>query len=206
IKPSNIMIDDHGEVRVMDFGIATEIESHLTKTRVSLGTPEYMPPEQRQNGKVDARSDLYSLGLVLQQMLTGDPHAPPRGKTAALVSHLCAEDPDRRYPSAAVAATAIAQARPQTRPPSKPASLSRRRMAWGLVGLAVVLGAGAVLWSGRGHNPFTPDYLAFYQRGVQYLHDADALQAYDDAAHMFYRSVQDDSTYAPAWAGLGEAY
>jgi tetratricopeptide (TPR) repeat protein len=206
IKPSNIMIDERGEVRVMDFGVATEIESDLTKSRVSLGTPEYMAPEQHHGGRADARSDLYSLGLVLQEMLTGERRTAARGKAGAIASRLCAEDPERRYQTASDAAAALADARPQivSRPRISP--LNRRRMAWSLLGLAVGVGIGIGLWRNPGRNPFLPDYLAFYQQGVQYLHDADGVPQFDDAIHMFYRSVQEDSTYALAWAGMGEAY
>jgi len=72
IKPANIMISKQGEVKLMDFGIARDDKlSDLTETGTGLGTPSYMSPEQILGDKLDFRSDLFSLGIVLYQMLTG---------------------------------------------------------------------------------------------------------------------------------------
>jgi eukaryotic-like serine/threonine-protein kinase len=72
IKPANIMISRHGEVKLMDFGIARDDTlSDLTETGTGLGTPSYMSPEQILGDKLDFRSDLFSLGIVLYQMVTG---------------------------------------------------------------------------------------------------------------------------------------
>jgi eukaryotic-like serine/threonine-protein kinase len=72
LKPSNIMIDREGQVRIMDFGIARSIRTKgLTGAGVIIGTPEYMSPEQVEGGEVDARSDLYSLGIILYECLVG---------------------------------------------------------------------------------------------------------------------------------------
>ncbi len=72
IKPANIMISLQGEVKLMDFGIAhTDNLSDLTETGTGLGTPSYMSPEQILGEKLDARSDIWSLGVVFYQMLTG---------------------------------------------------------------------------------------------------------------------------------------
>ena len=72
IKPDNIMITKDDQVKVMDFGIARLAESDLrTQTGVSMGTPKYMSPEQAAGRKIDGRSDLYSLGIVLYAMITG---------------------------------------------------------------------------------------------------------------------------------------
>ena len=71
IKPGNIMIDPHGHIKVTDFGLARAIESsRLTMTGTIIGTPEYMSPEQARGENLDGRSDLYSLGTVLYEMLT----------------------------------------------------------------------------------------------------------------------------------------
>ena len=75
VKPSNILITDSDEPMLSDFGIAKIIEAEesldLTGTGVGVGTPEYMSPEQAQGKHVDARSDVYSLGMVFYEMVTG---------------------------------------------------------------------------------------------------------------------------------------
>ncbi|MCX6623115.1 MAG: serine/threonine-protein kinase [Acidobacteria bacterium] len=73
IKPANIMITAEGAVKIMDFGIARVMgTSRMTMTGRLVGTPSYMSPEQITGGSIDARSDVYSLGIVLFQMLTGE--------------------------------------------------------------------------------------------------------------------------------------
>lgn len=71
IKPQNIMIQPDGNSKVMDFGIARSGNSSLTQTSSVLGTAHYVSPEQAQGKKLDARSDLYSLGIVLYEAATG---------------------------------------------------------------------------------------------------------------------------------------
>ncbi|MDE3090878.1 MAG: serine/threonine protein kinase, partial [Chloroflexota bacterium] len=72
VKPSNIMIDRSGNAFLTDFGIARAAEgTRLTQTGAALGTPEYMSPEQCEGKSTDARSDIYSLGIVTYEMVTG---------------------------------------------------------------------------------------------------------------------------------------
>ena len=71
VKPDNIMVTKSGIVKVMDFGIARVVESDLTKTGSVMGTPAYMSPEQVNGLKIDARSDIFSLGVILYELLTG---------------------------------------------------------------------------------------------------------------------------------------
>jgi len=72
LKPSNIMIDKEGSARIMDFGIARSLKAKgITRAGVMIGTPEYMSPEQIEAKETDQRSDIYSLGVILYEMLTG---------------------------------------------------------------------------------------------------------------------------------------
>jgi serine/threonine protein kinase len=72
LKPSNIMIDKEGNARIMDFGIARSLKAKgITGAGVVIGTPEYMSPEQVEAKEVDRRSDIYSLGVILYEMVTG---------------------------------------------------------------------------------------------------------------------------------------
>src|SRR3989338_6923369 len=72
IKPANIMILSKGEIKITDFGIARIQSSSHTKTGIVMGTPVYMSPEQIAGKKVDGRSDLFSLGVILYELLTGE--------------------------------------------------------------------------------------------------------------------------------------
>lgn len=88
LKPSNIMIDANGNARIMDFGIARSLrEEGITAAGVMIGTPEYMSPEQVEGREVDQRSDIYSLGIILYEMVTG--RVPSEGERpfAAGVKH-----------------------------------------------------------------------------------------------------------------------
>ena len=80
LKPQNIMVDAHGKVSVMDFGIARSMDvSGFTQTGALVGTPDYMSPEQAKGEEVDSRSDLFTLGIIFYELLTG--RAPYEAKT-----------------------------------------------------------------------------------------------------------------------------
>ena len=86
IKPSNLMLNRQGIVKVMDFGIAKAVGTRgLTRTGMQLGTLAYMSPEQIQNRNVDVRSDIYSLGVTLYEMLSG--HVPFESDSDFQVMH-----------------------------------------------------------------------------------------------------------------------
>ncbi len=122
IKPANIMLLANREIKVTDFGIARVMDTSKTKTGIVLGTPSYMSPQQIAGQKVDGRSDLYSLGVVLYELLSGSkpfaadnlatlmynitsvspvslkviiPNIPD--KIAAIAEKLLAKDPALRY-------------------------------------------------------------------------------------------------------------
>jgi len=125
IKPHNVLVDREGRVKVTDFGIARAGTSQMTETGSIVGTAQYLSPEQARGGEVDQRSDLYSLGVVLYELLTGK--TPFEGDTPVEIAmkHLSntpqtpselrsdippeldmvilralAKDPDERYQSA----------------------------------------------------------------------------------------------------------
>jgi serine/threonine protein kinase/tetratricopeptide (TPR) repeat protein len=85
LKTSNIIIDKEGNARIMDFGIARSLkEKGITGAGVMIGTPEYMSPEQVEAEEVDKRSDIYSLGIILYEMVTGK--LPFEGETALSIA------------------------------------------------------------------------------------------------------------------------
>ncbi|GAC1320111.1 MAG: hypothetical protein NVSMB22_04150 [Chloroflexota bacterium] len=137
IKPQNILINAAGAVKVVDFGIAyTAGVTQLTKTNAVAGTAHYLSPEQAQSKPVDSRSDLYSLGVVLFEMLTGrEPFqgttlvevamrhvhdAPPdpssfvpglSARTRDIISRALAKDPAQRFSDASAMRVALLDAR-----------------------------------------------------------------------------------------------
>ncbi len=85
LKPSNIMIDKDGNARIMDFGIARSLKDKgITGAGVMIGTPEYMSPEQVEGKDIDQRTDIYSLGVIIYEMMTG--RVPFEGDTALTIA------------------------------------------------------------------------------------------------------------------------
>ncbi len=85
LKPQNIMIDKKGHAKIMDFGIARSVElPGVTTTGMIVGTPDYISPEQAEGEEADQRSDIYSLGITLYEMVTGN--VPFKGDTALSVA------------------------------------------------------------------------------------------------------------------------
>ena len=90
LKPANLFVLDSGRLKICDFGIAWAVDSttHLTATGQAIGTPAYMSPEQCQGQQVDERSDLYSLGCVLYELLTGQPPFTEGQPLSIMLQHL----------------------------------------------------------------------------------------------------------------------
>ncbi|MDO5697255.1 MAG: Stk1 family PASTA domain-containing Ser/Thr kinase [Dermatophilus congolensis] len=129
IKPGNVMVTPTGVAKVMDFGIARAIADSaatMTNTSVVIGTAQYLSPEQAQGREIDARSDIYSAGCLLYELITGrapfigespvaiayqhvgEPPQPPSvfnpdvpGKLDTVVLHSLAKEPEKRYQTAA---------------------------------------------------------------------------------------------------------
>jgi serine/threonine protein kinase len=92
IKPANVMVDDDSAlVKVMDFGVARIVDASRTRTGLVLGTPSYMSPEHMAGRPLDGRTDLYSLGVMLFQLLTG--HLPHTGDSMARLMYQIANEP-----------------------------------------------------------------------------------------------------------------
>jgi serine/threonine protein kinase len=91
LKPPNILINDAGLVKIVDFGlaaVANDTATRLTKTGMLMGTPLYMAPEQLQNRKLDARVDIYSLGVIMYEVFTGTPPYTGENPMAILFQHV----------------------------------------------------------------------------------------------------------------------
>jgi serine/threonine protein kinase len=123
VKPENVMFDEQGFPVLTDFGIAKALDAntHMTRTGMTMGTPRYLSPEQASGKPVDARADLYSLGVMFFEMLTGKPPYDAEESMAVIFKHvtepipvlppevlryqpllekLMAKDPAKRVPSA----------------------------------------------------------------------------------------------------------
>ncbi len=88
IKPHNVMVLKNGSVKVADFGIARIMSQSNTLTKEALGSVHYISPEQAKGGRVDHRSDLYSLGVVMYEMMTGRPPYDGESPVAVAIQHI----------------------------------------------------------------------------------------------------------------------
>jgi len=95
VKPSNVLVDDHRDCYLTDFGLARIMESsvQLTASGVGIGTPAYMSPEQGEGRKADPRSDIYSLGVMLYEMATGQVPYEAETPMAVILKHITAPLP-----------------------------------------------------------------------------------------------------------------
>jgi serine/threonine-protein kinase len=150
VKPGNILIDAAGRVRIADFGLARAVarEEQWTVTSAdrAVGTPAYMAPEALDGAAPDARMDVYSLGVVLYETVTGHrptgAFEPPPAPLRDIVSRALAPDPARRYP------TMAAMRRDLAAVPSSSADLApdERHWLWAAA-LLLTLATAAALWA-----------------------------------------------------------
>lgn len=96
LKPENVMLDRSGNVRIMDFGIARLLETDATATVGIMGTPAYMAPEQAEGREIDARTDIYALGLILYELFTGRPAFSGDTPVAIALKQIRETPPSRR--------------------------------------------------------------------------------------------------------------
>ena len=172
IKPANILIGTNGQVKVADFGIARALnaptESNLTQVGSVMGTATYFSPEQAQGAQPDPRSDLYSLGIVMYEMVAGRPpftgenpvsiaykqvHDSPQPLVQivadvprsfeAIVAKLLAKDPKMRYPSAAALRDDLRRFRNDEPVQALAAAASARAAVAGAAAAGALAGAAA---------------------------------------------------------------
>ena len=232
IKPDNIFLSN-GQVYVIDFGIAKALietgSARLTSTGLAIGTPAYMSPEQASAGRVDERSDQYSLATVLYEMLTGEP--PFSGSTAqAIMARRLAEParpvrsvrptvsapvegavlqalervPADRFPDVTSFAAALRGDRVTG---ARARSQATRRIAVG-AGLVVVAVVGWLFFAqnrGAKAHPADPEVKALYDRGKR-AYDRRTPGGTLEAIAEFKSAIGRDSGYTLAWAGLVGSY
>ena len=175
VKPGNILLAEEGDVKITDFGIAKLVSLDVTQTGIALGTPAYMSPEQIRGETLDGRSDQFSLGVLLYQMLTGrlpfdggdvhsvlykivhtEPERPSAINPALplavdrVLAKALAKEPAERFATCGALAQELAAALAEGPPKPEvipPVPTRRRAMTWVLVclGLAGLLVVGAVL-------------------------------------------------------------
>jgi serine/threonine protein kinase len=163
LKPGNIMLGKTG-VKVLDFGLAKSLQDEtLTGARMVMGTPAYMAPEQREGKECDARTDIYSLGLVLHEMATGKraeqsqipslDTLPPH--LAQVIERCLAPDTDERWQSAHDVRALLGWSR--SKPTSMPERTQRSQLSWGIAAVATLVAVVITVLHFRGTPADSPD-------------------------------------------------
>lgn len=228
IKPENVFLCGD-QVYVVDFGVAKAIAAtdaeRLTSTGLAIGTPTYMSPEQAVAGAVDARSDQYSLAVMLYEMLAGEPPFAGPNQQAIIARRLT----EAARPLSAVRATvpraveratlrALERSAADRFPTIEaflealqaPAGAARtvRHRRWPLTAAAAlaVLIAGALaertlVFSRRPD----PQVIALYERGMQ-AYERRTAAGTTEAAAVLNEALRRDSAFAPAWNALAKTY
>jgi tetratricopeptide (TPR) repeat protein len=229
LKPGNVLLEPSGRACITDFGLARSVGPHdLTRTGMIVGTPAYLSPEQAHGQPVDARSDLYALGLLLYEMLTGeilqaDKESESRQRRTlrklgsirplylrAIVRRLLEPDPARRFQSAAAVVEALDRQRIPFRLTERP---------WITAALALVVLTVLTSWVFFPWNPSkaaapaatappeappmttSPEAQKSYRQGMEYL-----LRREDTAAApLLERAVAADPGFTLAWIGLARS-
>ncbi len=181
LKPGNVIVADNGEIKLIDFGIARFFKPGQTHNTIDLGTPGYASPEHDSRGQTDPRSDIYSLGVLFHQLVTGydpvsasvpfqlppvrslNPQAPD--SAVAAIQRATQLRPEQRYQSVAEFRQALFAPIPampasgRLPPQLPPQRASRPTAKWGPIGVAVVIGLmliGAVAFTALPQSQSTP--------------------------------------------------
>ena len=222
VKPANLIATSDGRVAILDFGLAKIARTEVTREGAAVGTVAYMSPEQTRGVGVDARTDIWSLGAVLYELLTG--RRPFTGETdetvihairhdeprpvrllrrevpvdvAAVVSRCLAKDPTRRYQRAD---ELVADVRTLQQGGRLPRSLVSTRVL--RYGVTAILGVVLVLTGPsltRGVHQVDPEAFSLYLQGKRTADNARSLAYFEQA-------ITKDSAFAPAYSEAGIRY
>lgn len=231
IKPENVFLaGDH--VYVVDFGVAKAIAGsdadRLTSTGLAIGTPAYMSPEQAIASTVDARSDQYSLAVLLYEMLAGEPPFAGPNQQAVIARRLAEparplspvrstvppameratlraleRTPADRFPSVTTFIKALSDG--DTLPRVASTRTGARPSVITAVTVAIVSLVALAAWSILKPRGTSPEVIALYQRGVQ-EYDRRTQPGVVEAISLLGNALAKDSSYAPAWNVLAKSY
>jgi serine/threonine protein kinase/tetratricopeptide (TPR) repeat protein len=179
LKPANIMIDNNGQAYVMDFGLARSISGlEPEKPKAIEGTPKYMSPEQIHKDKLDHRTDIYALGLILYEMLTGQPAFDADSESEyydrqvkdipripseinpniplslnKLIVKCLEKDKEKRYPSVQEILRQLSREDFATELPAPLPKKRRLPLALSVVLVTVIFAAAFLIWKGQRDGP-----------------------------------------------------